>query len=338
MLYVAIPLAWAVAELIAPTPFHDDARDRPAMAQGKLQAQGDAPPSDWDRYRARLGTCPVYRVEALTRDRQTGRVGYFRVLISRRMPRPVVMGFALDDDGKCVRIPDPGYGQGGSDLREKGPRQLPLAFLNGSVGVRFEPRLADDELRVVRESCCGYGVKLPQREGQAEWAFHLGLFRVERLSAEQVRAAEPLTLDPWEHMVRVGAIQIELIARHRAKPLSVERELPAAAELFGAAAFVDPVRAALAAWVERTPAEVAGRGFPRHLTWALACSGTVGDIDLLARLAARHPNYAGWVRSEALELERRFGRAWVAPLAGALVADWAGRAALGWLSRGWGRA
>ena len=251
------------------------------------------------------------------------------------MPHPVVMGLALDADGKCVPMPAAGHIIREQPVREavdlRAGEPAPLAFPNGQVGVWFDPERDGGDLLVSRESCLVTSLRLPRREGEVVQAFYLGLFRVERLSASQVRAMRPLRLDPLEHTVRVGAMQIELIAAQRAKPLSLEHELPTAAELFGAPAFVDPVCAALTDWVGRTLTEVAGKGFPRRLTRALACSGAAKDIDLFGRLVVRRPTFAGWVWDDVLVIERRFGRARVAPLASVLLLDWAGRGALRWL-------
>ena len=304
---------------------------RPAFAQWEKQAEsqsprkmvGDGDPgrSSWEEYRERLGHGPVYQVEALHRPYETGILYYCRALISRDAPAPIMQGFGIDRDGKCVPPPKPGLEADRARVVGEGKTALPLALPTGLVGVWLERTRAGNEELHTGVSCLVTTMRLPEKAGQVETAFHQGLFRVERLTAAQVARAQPLRQDAAFFRDRVAAIQKEVVAAHRARPLRLEHELAEAAALFREPAFVEAVRAGLARWIERTPAEVAGKGFPNSLAFALAQCGEAKDFQLFHRLVRRHPAHASYVTFDTLVLMRRVGGAQAVPLVADLLKD-----------------
>lgn len=277
--------------------------------------------------RAETDKGPVFQVEALIRHEESGDLYYFRVLLHPGSRASLMQGFGVGRDGEC--LPPPRAVSEDFDraepLRVKrlgdGKESFPRAQFTHHVGASIETSRAGREELHINVSCLGTAIPLPEKPGRAEFVFHQGAFRVEQLTAAQAERVGPLRPDPNVLRGRFAALRDEALAAHRARPLRPEAELPEAAAVFREPTFVRAVRAGLAEWVNGTPEEVEGKGFPNHLAYALARCGEADDFALFHRLARRHPGYASYVQRPTLLLIGQAGGARAAPLVDALLAD-----------------
>ncbi|WP_020470751.1 hypothetical protein [Zavarzinella formosa] len=303
-----------------------------ASAKDELPRPDEVPTEEiaWKKFLEHLGKGPVCQVEILTRERPEGGLFYFRVLVSRACPFPIMRGFGIDRDDKCIPPPDPRHNQF-QDLKRlvvqnRNPASPPLAFHNHSTGVWFqEPVTPGKELTLLTD-CVGESGRLPEKPGQIEMVYHKALFRIEHLTAAQVEKAEPLRQNAAFFRDRVAAIQKEAIAAHRVKPITDERLLIQASQLFQDPVFNDELRAKLSKWIDRPTKELAHKDddrflaiIPNLLTYALARSGEPKDFELFHRLARRHPQLAGAIKHQTLILLDHAGGAQARDLASDLM-------------------
>jgi hypothetical protein len=181
----------------------------------------------------------------------------------------------------------------------------PLAEATSHIGVSLRRNDAGAGNMMIRTSDVATSMKVPEKAGSVSVAyFGSAVFRVERLSAEALRAAHPLCQDRAYIRDRTAALRRELLTTHRAA-LESERALCSAVEVLRDRALVSRVRQSLSRWIDRAPAEVEGKGFPHDLADALARVGGLEDIALFHRLARRHPSYASHTVYPYLLLLRR---------------------------------
>jgi hypothetical protein len=282
----------------------------------------------WQAWLRALGPGPVYRVEALYRHHEDGRLYYLRTLFSEKKPGfGRMFGLGLDEKGGPLPPPDP---------RIVRVQKMAAETVSASGKVVPPPRLADttryvgihlerDDIRNGRvgifESDLGTSMLLPKKPGAVEVAFRGAIFIVEHLTPEQLAREQPLRQDPGHFQRRTAELRQALMTTHLPKLLADERALANGARTLRDPRLLAEARRRLNAWIEKTPAEVKNDGPSTHLTGVLQVLGDAGDFEVLHRLAQRHPDSAHHVLWNALYLAKRLGGTRAGPVWEALVKD-----------------
>lgn len=289
-----------------------EAKELPREEQ--TRAEADA----WQAYCKKLAQGTAFQAEIV--HRQGDQLSYYRVLFGSACPRPVMYGLALNVRLQAVPPLDPGYHRllqhTEAVLRVGEVRVAPLAFTTHYLSIHLDDKNATHaDLRV---SDLGTSMPLPKQAGGVESTYFGGLFRVERLTNVQLAKAEPLRQDAMAMLERLAVLRQE--ARAYAKNFK-GHDLTTAAITWREPALLDRVRKELGQWIDRTPADVVGKGFPNDLCFALGQAGTAVDFPLFERLAKRHPEHAAYLNYPTVQLLLRPPVAEAKPLLQLLFAD-----------------
>jgi hypothetical protein len=151
---------------------------------------------------------------------------------------------------------------------------------------------------------------LPTQAGRHTVAMHCAsAYRVQMLTPAEANAFDGLRMDANFFQRRSAELMEELSTRHWPYLLHDDATLSGAARLLRQDALVAQVRSRLAGWIDKSPQEVAGKGFPNELCDALVAAGSAEDIALFRRLLNRHPQEASRLTYRAAPLARRWGLA-----------------------------
>lgn len=280
----------------------------------------------WRAWVESLGRERVYQVEILWRWTEDNRLYYLRTLVSPKEPRGgVLMGLGLDQKGKPVPPPDPGYQrivsvrQVVSSKNEMPPP--PLALSTRYVGARLSDKTATPTFLQIHSSDVGTGVPLPPKPGDVRIAFFgTAAFRIEWLTPAQLDSLQPVRQDPVFYRKRTAELHHELITTHKALLLE-QRNLELALRVLQEPFLIEAVRQRLTAWIEQPPDKEKDALKIWRLPDALADFGTDEDFALLQKLADCDPERFQSLLWPALRLAKRSGAAKGLPLLTKLFED-----------------
>jgi hypothetical protein len=266
----------------------------------------------WHDWLGGLGAGPVYRVEILYRHDELLYLcqGY---LSPARPLTGNIQGFGLDAGGKPVPAPNPGYALSKPTLEVSSKTvDYPLAPTTRYLGVAL--RDGGPGQATIHSSDLATTVPLPAVPGEVKAVFfRAAAFRLEALGPEQVKVSRPLRQDPTYFRARTDFLQKELLAQRGAITQS-EATLSSAARVLRHPDILRRLRNALTAWIDKTPQEVDGKGFPHEICRALADAGDRDDFYYFHRLVLRHPGHGGSVHAPVLRLVMRKGTKDAMPL------------------------
>jgi len=271
----------------------------------------------WQAWLKALGTGPVYRVEVLFRHEEDGRLYYLRTLVSAKQPTGRMFGLGVNEKGKPIPAPNPGYVRELQELSSDG--LAPLAETTRWYGVSLDRAYVTrlGELSI-RQSDTASGMDLPTKPSAGAVGFHHGIFVVELLAAEQLAKEEPLRQDVPHFRQRTKELSQMLLTTHRASLLKHDHALANGIDITRDSKLLDEAHRRLQPWID---SPLKGNGFPSGLTRAVLSNGDERDVALSTRLLQKHSHLALSFLGDTLYLAKRTGGARVMPLWTPIVND-----------------
>lgn len=262
----------------------------------------DSPNGDSDRG-------PFYQVELLFRWRPDDRLYLGKSLISSACPSTDSMpALSLDDKGLPIAPPDPwGKQKGSQEMSKAGTTHIYSFSLNPEYAVPGHVSIREDDL--------GGNMPLPVKIGEVSITIFSGAaYRIQRISPEEAKAFEPLRNDPKFYRQRTAELRGELLGKHKVVTTASSNALAATALLLRDPGLINSVRSAFQLWIDKTPDEVKGKGYPNALSDALIQIGTVEDFKLFHQLLKRHPEEASRLTFKIPSMAKRLGLRQARPL------------------------
>jgi hypothetical protein len=321
----------ALVLLLLASPGRADVFDEPdGKEPKKADAKGRGDGADaarheqelWEAYVKKLGDGPIYRVEVLYRGGPgADHLTYCRHYVSAAIPTPHgLFGFGVNAKGEAVPPADPGHQAvtPALEARKSGKSEPPppLATRTRYVGVTLDQKGSKPDDAAIQSSDHVMFLPLPKKGGESQTtSFGGALFRLERVTAEDVRKAGPLRQDAKLFRARVDALRREVLSASREHLPHSEVNLIGAAHVIRAPELIDGVRALLDEWIANPPSEFLAEPFPFfRMVDCLGALGDERDFTAFRGVKQRLPRKAESLIHPTLKLVERVGAAKAMPL------------------------